>query len=225
MILRRSTTPDDPLRLATDGASGAAPGHLTPKASSLYRFRGYRDASSPAVYASRRASPHAMQDSLPARGLRLCRAGSRTRWIATRGLSSSHPPLQGFPWRNKRLAVSFATIQAYLPTPQRGRETFHVMLRTISLPLPQRGRGLGGRGPADHDVAAASSRRRLRAAAHPHLPDPPHRGSSRGRELQPHGFSHCGRICSNPRRTAAAHQMDSGPRAAYTRHQTSRGEP
>ena len=66
---------DDPLRLATDGASGAAPGHLTPKASSLYRFRGYRDASSPAVYASRRASPHAMQDSLPAGGLRLCRAG------------------------------------------------------------------------------------------------------------------------------------------------------
>ena len=35
----------------------------------------YRDASSPAVYASRRALPHAMQDSLPAGGLRLCRAG------------------------------------------------------------------------------------------------------------------------------------------------------
>ena len=32
-------------------------------------------ASSPAVYASRRALPHAMQDSLPAGGLRLCRAG------------------------------------------------------------------------------------------------------------------------------------------------------
>ena len=26
--------------------------------------------------------------------------GSRTRWIATRGFSSCHPPLQGFPWRN-----------------------------------------------------------------------------------------------------------------------------
>ena len=36
---------------------------------------GHRDASSPAVYASRRALPHAMQDSLPAGGLRLCRAG------------------------------------------------------------------------------------------------------------------------------------------------------
>ena len=33
------------------------------------------DASSPAVYASRRALPHAMQDSLPAGGLHLCRAG------------------------------------------------------------------------------------------------------------------------------------------------------
>ena len=32
-------------------------------------------ASSPAVYASRRALPHAMQDSLPAGRLRLCRAG------------------------------------------------------------------------------------------------------------------------------------------------------
>ena len=26
--------------------------------------------------------------------------GSRTRWIATRGFSSCHPPLQGLPWRN-----------------------------------------------------------------------------------------------------------------------------
>ena len=35
VTLRRSTTPDDPSRLATSGASGAAPGHLTPKASSI----------------------------------------------------------------------------------------------------------------------------------------------------------------------------------------------
>ena len=44
------------------------------KASSFTISR-LRDASSPAVYASRRALPHAMQDSLPAGGLRLCRAG------------------------------------------------------------------------------------------------------------------------------------------------------
>ena len=30
--------------------------------------------------------------------------GSRTRWIATRGFSSCHPPLQGFAWRNSRSA-------------------------------------------------------------------------------------------------------------------------
>ena len=58
----------------------------------------------PAVYASRRALPHAMQASLPAGGLRRCRAGSRTRWIATRGFSSCHPPPQGLAWRNNRSA-------------------------------------------------------------------------------------------------------------------------
>ena len=40
VTLRRSTTPDDPLRLADSGASGAALTRLTMKASSLYRFRG-----------------------------------------------------------------------------------------------------------------------------------------------------------------------------------------
>ena len=75
VTLRRSTTPDDPSRLAVSGASGAAPGRLTPKASSFRPISRLRDASSPAVYASRRALPHAMQDSLPAGGLRLCRAG------------------------------------------------------------------------------------------------------------------------------------------------------
>ena len=40
VALRRSTTPDDPLRLAYSGASGTAPTQLTMKASSLSRFRG-----------------------------------------------------------------------------------------------------------------------------------------------------------------------------------------
>ena len=40
VTLRRSTTPDDPLRLACSGASGAAPTRLTMRASSLDRFRG-----------------------------------------------------------------------------------------------------------------------------------------------------------------------------------------
>ena len=75
VTLRRSTTPDDPLRLACSGASGAAPTRLTMKASSLHRFRGCTPLHHLLVYASRRALPHAMQDSLPAGGLRLCRAG------------------------------------------------------------------------------------------------------------------------------------------------------
>ena len=73
------------------------------KASSLYDFEAYPTASSPAVYASRRA--------LAARHARLASGwraaplpgGSRTRWITTRGFSSCHPPLQGLPWRNKRI--------------------------------------------------------------------------------------------------------------------------
>ena len=28
--------------------------------------------------------------------------GSGSRWVATRGFSSCHPPLQGFAWRNIR---------------------------------------------------------------------------------------------------------------------------
>ncbi len=75
VTLRRSTTPDDPLRLACNGASGAAPTRLTMKASSIYDFEASSAALSPAVYASRRALPLAMQDSLPAGWLRLCRAG------------------------------------------------------------------------------------------------------------------------------------------------------
>ena len=73
--LRRSTTPDDPSRLATDGAAGAAPRFDHPEGVVIGTLEAHCDASSPAVYASRRASPHAMQDSLPAGGLRLCRAG------------------------------------------------------------------------------------------------------------------------------------------------------
>jgi len=76
VTLRQSTTPDDPLRLANGGASGAAPTRKTMRASSSQtEFEAYSAASSPAVYASRRALPHAMQDSLPAGWLRLCRAG------------------------------------------------------------------------------------------------------------------------------------------------------
>ena len=42
VTLRRSTTPDDPLRLANSGASGAAPTRLTMKASSFTDFEAAR---------------------------------------------------------------------------------------------------------------------------------------------------------------------------------------
>jgi|GEM_PF-6754994 len=75
VTLRRSTTPDDPSRLTDSGTSGAAPTRLTVKASSITDFEASSAASSPTVYASRRPLPCAMQDSFPAGGLRLCRAG------------------------------------------------------------------------------------------------------------------------------------------------------
>ena len=130
VTLRRSTTPDDPLRLTNSGASGTAHTHLTMKASSFVISR-LRDASSPAVYASRRALPHAMQDSLPAGGLRLCRAGVEPAEIATRGFRSSHPPLQGFAWRNK---CSFRRKDSVVPGwRHQGRRNFPVLLERRSL--------------------------------------------------------------------------------------------
>ena len=62
----RSQTPDDPWRLASSGASGAAPSIPTLKASSLHISGLYSGALPPAVYASRRALPRTMQNSLPA---------------------------------------------------------------------------------------------------------------------------------------------------------------
>ena len=101
VTLRRSTTPDDPLRLAISGASGAAPTRLTMKASSFTDFE-----------AARRFVTCCLRftTGVTARHARLASGwraaplpgGSRTRWIATRGFSSCHPPLQGFPWRNNR---------------------------------------------------------------------------------------------------------------------------
>ena len=102
VTLRRSTTPDDPLRLASNGASGAAPTRLTMKASSLHRFRGFlrRFITCCLRFTTGVTARHARLAS----GWRAAPlpGGSRTRWIATRGFSSWHPPLQGLAWRNKR---------------------------------------------------------------------------------------------------------------------------
>ena len=102
VTLRRSTTPDDPLHLASSGASGAAPTRLTMKASSIYRFRGFprRFITCCLRFTTGVTARHARLAS----GWRAAPlpGGSRTRWIATRGFRSSHPPPQGFPWRNDR---------------------------------------------------------------------------------------------------------------------------
>ena len=104
VTLRRSTTPDDPLHLASSGASGAAPTRLTMKASSIYRFRGFprRFITCCLRFTTGVTARHARLAS----GWRAAPlpGGSRTRWIATRGFRSSHPPPQGFPWRNNRSA-------------------------------------------------------------------------------------------------------------------------
>jgi len=107
VTLRRSTTPDDPLRLAYSGASGAAPQRLTMKASSLDLFRGFprRFVTCCLRFTTGVAARHARlasgwrATSLP--------GGSRTRWIATRGFSSWHPPLQSFAWPVGALTSGF----------------------------------------------------------------------------------------------------------------------
>ena len=97
VTLRRSTTPDDPLRLAASGASGAAPTHLTMKASSVYGFRGFlrrfitRCLRFTAGVAARHARLASGWRAAPLPG------GSRTRWIASERfqlMASSFPGLR-----------------------------------------------------------------------------------------------------------------------------------
>ena len=71
VTLRRSTTPDDPSRLAYSGRFLCCPRPLNTEGVIDSDFEASSAASSPAVYASRRALPRATQDSLPAGGLRL----------------------------------------------------------------------------------------------------------------------------------------------------------
>ena len=101
VTLRRSTTPDDPLRLAVSGASGAAPHTLNNEGVLTYDFEAARRFVTCCLrFTTGVAARHARLAS----GWRAAPlpGGSRTRWIATRGFSSCHPPLQGFAWRNKR---------------------------------------------------------------------------------------------------------------------------
>ena len=148
VTLRRSTTPDDPLRLANIGAFGTAPGQLTPKASSFYRFRGLprRFITCCLRFTTGVAARHARLAS----GWRAAPlpGGSRTRWTATRGFSSCHPPLQGLPWRNNCTARALSgrrgmwwlcSMSLFIRSPREARKAGRrVMSPTGSLQIPNR---------------------------------------------------------------------------------------
>ena len=75
--LLRSTTPAEPTIPRHGGLASAAPAAARAKASACYRFRGYREASAPAVYASRATLPRPCKNSLPA------------GWLASTGRESN----------------------------------------------------------------------------------------------------------------------------------------
>ncbi len=82
--------------------AGAAPTARTMKAPTLRITRLHSDASPPAVYASRRAVPHAMPHSLPAGGRTFAGRGSNPQACDERFHPTSwFPPLQGLAWRNR----------------------------------------------------------------------------------------------------------------------------
>ncbi len=82
--------------------AGAAPTARKMKAPTLRITRLHSDASPPAVYASRRALPHAMPHSLPAGGLTFAGRGSNPQACDERFQPTSwFPPLQGLAWRNR----------------------------------------------------------------------------------------------------------------------------
>ena len=114
VTLRRSTTPDDPLRLAISGASGAAPTRLTMKASSFTDFE-----------AARRFVTCCLRftTGVTARHARLASGwraaplpgGSRTRWIATRGFSGLSRRYDFLPSHVLRLIVFAIRLRGCLP--------------------------------------------------------------------------------------------------------------
>ena len=102
---------DDPRPRTTPSASPMTAGRVLPPGPTHRRRHHEHDigakpvALSPAVYASRPSLPRAMQDSLPADGLRLCRAGVEPAELLrmVSGLRSppfpSLPPVPGLSWR------------------------------------------------------------------------------------------------------------------------------
>ena len=104
--LQRSRDPGRPVTPRHGGVSGAAPASTTTKAPSLAISRLNSAASLPAVYASRRTLPYAMQHALPAGWLAFAGRGSHPldRDVGFQfRLTSLPPPIQSLAWRNVNL--------------------------------------------------------------------------------------------------------------------------
>jgi len=117
--------------LACIGLVDAAPAATTAKASAWRRYRGYREASVPAVYASRAMLPPPMQDSLP------------VGWLAFSGRESN--PLdrvERFPSWYISVSLSWIYPDAMSLPPRRGGNAASVRFRHPMLPSPY-GSGLG----------------------------------------------------------------------------------
>ena len=101
--LQRSRDPGRPVTPRHGGVSGAAPAIATTKAPSLAISRLNSAASLPAVYASRRTLPYAMQHALPAGWLAFAGRGSHPldRDVGFQyQLTSLPPPSQSLAWRD-----------------------------------------------------------------------------------------------------------------------------
>ena len=172
----RSQTPAGPSRLARGGASGAAPAVCKTRAPTLTISRLDSVASPPAVYASRRALPRAMQHSLPAGGLRLCRAGVEP--AGSRCKVSTHRVLlaRAWPWRKH---TSFW-------------ETCTPYLLPVSLAHVAVGRWLPSAPRADPDVRASASGSSLGSGGAP-------RGTVPARPAGPRGIRFSARPVRCPR--------------------------
>ena len=88
-----------PGRLASGGGPGAAPAVRKQEGTGIDRLEAQQVASPTAVHASRHTLPCAMQHSLPAGGLRLCRAGVEP--AGSRRKVPGHPVLlpRALAWR------------------------------------------------------------------------------------------------------------------------------
>ena len=132
VTLRRSTTPDGPLRLANSGASGAAPTRLTMKASSFNDFKAAQRFITCCLrfttgVAARRARLASGRRAAPLPGGRVggWRASGRVRWLFRRfrsgPQSGSHGRVSSSPLINPDVPISGIRLSdEIIPSPSDG---------------------------------------------------------------------------------------------------------